>query len=115
MYIKDRTFKIMNIAYIILSSLLGIGIIYGIINTMVSLKYETEKELLDYHSNMASDYLRQLLDVMYVFGIYLIINVVYVSIMGKVKIKNVRKIGDGSPKNDQGTAFYAKFQTLIDI
>lgn len=103
MYIKDSTYKVINNIYIILTTMLGILLIYAIINTMVSLKYETEKELLDYHSNMASDYLRQLLDVMYVFGIYLIINVVYVSIMGKVKIKNVRKIGDGSPKNDQRT------------
>ena len=62
MFIKDRTFKVVNIAYIILTSLLGMLLIYGIINTMVSLKYETEKEIMDLHTNPASDYIRQTLD-----------------------------------------------------
>jgi len=90
MYIKDRTFKIMNIAYIILSSLLGIGLIYGIINTMVSLKYETEKEIIDLHTNLASSYLKQTLDILYEYLSYVLFNILYLLLMGHAKLKKTQ-------------------------
>lgn len=43
MFIKDSTFKQINNIYMFISIILGIIVIYAIINTMVSLKYETEK------------------------------------------------------------------------
>ena len=58
MSIKDSTFKKINWAYIILSVILGLVLVYGIVNTMVSLKYENEKELIDLHTNPASDYIK---------------------------------------------------------
>ena len=51
MSIKDSTFKKINWAYIILSVILGLVLVYGIVNTMVSLKYENEKELIDLFVN----------------------------------------------------------------
>lgn len=90
MFIKDRTFKIVNILYIIFSSLLGIILIYAIINTMVSLKYETEKELLNYYSNPASDYIKQSLLDLYVFLGYLLLNIIYIWGMGHVKLKKTK-------------------------
>ena len=47
MFIKDSTFKHINNIYMFISIILGIIIIYAIANTMLSLKYETEKEILD--------------------------------------------------------------------
>ena len=60
MPVKDSIFKIANWTYIILSAILGLGLVlvYGIVNTMVSLKYEHEKELIDLHTNPASDYIK---------------------------------------------------------
>ena len=84
MIIKDRTFKLINLIYIILSSILGIVLIYAIINTSVSLKYETEKELLNYYSNPASDYIK------YVFIGYLLLNILYIWAMGLVKLKKTK-------------------------
>lgn len=91
MFIKDRTFKVVNIAYIILTSLLGMLLIYGIINTMVSLKYETEKEIMDLHTNPASDYIRQTLEVSYEFLGYVLFNILYLLLMGHAKIKKTRQ------------------------
>ena len=91
MFIKDRTFKVVNIAYIILTSLLGMVLIYGIINTMVSLKYETEKEIMDLHTNPASDYIRQTLEVSYEFLGYVLFNILYLLLMGHAKIKKTRQ------------------------
>ena len=91
MFIKDRTFKVVNIAYIILTSLLGMLLIYGIINTMVSLKYETEKEIMDLHTNPASDYIRQTLEVSFEFLGYVLFNILYLLLMGHAKIKNTRQ------------------------
>ena len=85
--IKESTFKRINIAYIILTSLLGLILIYGIINTMVSLKYETEKEILVMHTNLASDYIKQTLEVSYVFLAYILFNIVYLLFMGHVLSK----------------------------
>ena len=91
MFIKDSTFKLINIIFIFLTILLGILLAYSIINTMVSLKYEHEKELLNY-PNLASNYIRQSLNIMYVFLAYLLINVTYLSIMGFIKIKKKQKM-----------------------
>lgn len=90
MIIKDRTFKLINLIYIILSSILGIVLIYAIINTSVSLKYETEKELLNYYSNPASDYIKQSLFDLYVFIGYLLLNILYIWAMGLVKLKKTK-------------------------
>lgn len=87
MHIKNSTFKFINTAYIILTTILGIFIIYGIINTMVSLMYETEKEMLDMHTTPASVYIKQDLNMMYVFLAYILFNIVYLLVMGNVKIK----------------------------
>ena len=91
MFIKERTFKVVNIAYIILTSLLGMVLIYGIINTMVSLKYETEKIIMDLHTNPASDYIRHTLEVSYEFLAYVLFNILYLLLMGHVKIKETRQ------------------------
>lgn len=91
MFIKDRTFKVVNIAYIILTSLLGMLLIYGIINTMLSLKYETEKEIMDLHTNPASDYIRQTLEVSCEFLAYVLFNILYLLLMGHAKIRNTRQ------------------------
>lgn len=91
MFIKDSTFKHINNIYMFISIILGIVVIYAIINTMVSLKYETEKEILNYHSNLASDYIRQLLDNLYVFGSYLFFNIIYICFLGQVKLKKTLK------------------------
>ena len=77
----------MNISYIILSSLLGIVLIYGIINTRVSLKYETEKEIFDLHTNLASNYIKQTLEISYEFLTYILFNILYLLLMGHVKLK----------------------------
>ncbi len=90
MFIKDSTFKQINNIYMFISIILGIIVIYAIINTMVSLKYETEKEILNYHSNPASDYIRQLLGNLYVFGAYLFFNIIYIWGMGHFKLKKTQ-------------------------
>jgi hypothetical protein len=87
--IKSSTFRIINISYIILTALLGLILIYGIFNTMVSLKYETEKELMDLHTNPASDYIKQTLKISYEFLAYVLFNILYLSLMSYVKLKKV--------------------------
>ena len=93
MFIKDRTFRLINIIYIILTILLGLVLIYLIINTMVSLKYEQENEMLDFYfqSNLPSIYIQQLLENLYAFLAYLFINVIYLSIMGFIRIKKTEQ------------------------
>ena len=91
MFIKDSTFKKINIAYIILTSLIGLVLIYGIINTMVSLKYETEKGIIDLHINPASDYIKQTLEVSCEFLAYVLFNILYLLLMGRAKIKKTRQ------------------------
>ena len=87
MPIKDSTFKKINWAYIILSVILGLVLVYGIVNTMVSLKYENEKELIDLHTNPASDYIKITLSVLYQFLAYVLFNILYLFIMGRMKLK----------------------------
>ena len=87
MSIKDSTFKKINWAYIILSVILGLVLVYGIVNTMVSLKYENEKELIDLHTNPASDYIKITLSVLYQFLAYVLFNILYLFIMGRMKLK----------------------------
>lgn len=87
MSIKDSTFKKINWAYIILSVILGLVLVYGIVNTMVSLKYEHEKELIDLHTNLASDYIKITLSVLYQFLAYVLFNILYLFIMGRMKLK----------------------------
>ena len=60
--------------------------IYEIINTMVSFKYETEKEIINIHTNLASEYIEQTLTFMYVFLAYLLLNIIYLLIVGYVKL-----------------------------
>ncbi len=86
MYIKDSTFKKMNLIYISLTFILIIVLIYEIINTMVSFKYETEKEIINIHTNLASEYIEQTLTFMYVFLAYLLLNIIYLLIVGYVKL-----------------------------
>lgn len=90
MSIKDSTFKKINWAYIILSAILGLVLIYGIINTMVSLKYEHEKELIDLHTNPASDYIKIRLSVLYQFLAYVLFNIMYLFVMGRMKLKKTQ-------------------------
>ena len=90
MSIKDSTFKKINWAYIILSVILGLVLIYGIINTMVSLKYENEKELIDLHTNPASDYIKITLSVLYQFLAYVLFNILYLFVMGRMKLKKTQ-------------------------
>ena len=90
MYIKDSTFKKINITYIILTSLLGFVLIYGIINTKVSLKYETEKEIIDLHTNLTSDYIKQTLEVSYWFLSYIVFNILYLLFMGYIRLRKKR-------------------------
>ena len=87
MPIKDSTFKKINWAYIILSVILGLVLVYGIVNTMVSLKYEHEKELIDLHTNPASDYIKITLSVLYQFLAYVLFNILYLFVMGRMKLK----------------------------
>ena len=89
MLIKDSTFKKINTTYIILTSLLGFVLIYGMINTNVSLKYETEKEIMDLHTNLASDYIKQTLVVSYEFLAYVVFNILYLLLMGYIRIKRI--------------------------
>ena len=90
MSIKDSTFKKINWAYIILSAILGLVLIYGIINTMVSLIYENEKELIDLHTNPASDYIKITLSVLYQFLAYVLFNILYLFVMGRMKLKKTQ-------------------------
>ena len=90
MSIKDSTFKKINWAYIILSVILGLVLVYGIVNTMVSLKYENEKELIDLHTNPASDYIKITLSVLYQFLAYVLFNILYLFVMGRMKLKKVQ-------------------------
>ena len=90
MSIKDSTFKIINWTYIILSVILGLVLVYGIVNTMVSLKYENEKELIDLHTNPASDYIKITLSVLYQFLAYVLFNILYLFVMGRMKLKKTQ-------------------------
>lgn len=90
MSIKDSTFKKINWAYIILSVILGLVLVYGIVNTMVSLKYENEKELIDLHTNPASDYIKITLSVLYLFLAYVLFNILYLFVMGRMKLKKTQ-------------------------
>ena len=90
MSIKDSTFKKNNWAYIILSVILGLVLVYGIVNTMVSLKYENEKELIDLHTNPASDYIKITLSVLYQFLAYVLFNILYLFVMGRMKLKKTQ-------------------------
>ena len=90
MSIKDSTFKIINWSYIIISAILGLVLVYGIVNTMVSLKYEHEKELIDLHTNPASDYIIITLDVLYIFLAYVLFNILYLLVMGRMKLKKTQ-------------------------
>ena len=54
---------------------------------MVSLKYETDKEIIDLHTNPASDYIKQTLEVLYEFLAYVLFNILYLLLMGHAKIK----------------------------
>ena len=90
MSIKDSTFKKINWAYIILSVILGLVLIYGIVNTMVSLKYEHKKELIDLHTNPASDYIKITLSVLYQFLAYVLFNIMYLLVMGRMKLKKTQ-------------------------
>lgn len=90
MSIKDSTFKKINWACIILSVILGLVLVYGIVNTMVSLKYENEKELIDLHTNPASDYIKITLSVLYQFLAYVLFNILYLFVMGRMKLKKTQ-------------------------
>jgi hypothetical protein len=90
MSIKDSTFKKNNWAYIILSVILGLVLVYGIVNTMVSLKYENEKELIDLHTNPASDYIKITFSVLYQFLAYVLFNILYLFVMGRMKLKKTQ-------------------------
>lgn len=90
MSIKVSTFKKINWAYIILSVILGLVLVYGIVNTMVSLKYENEKELIDLHTNPASDYIKITLSVLYQFLAYVLFNILYLFVMGRMKLKKTQ-------------------------
>lgn len=90
MSIKDSTFKKINWTYIILSVILGLVLVYGIVNTMVSLKYENEKELIDLHTNPASDYIKITLSVLYQFLAYVLFNILYLFVMGRMKLKKTQ-------------------------
>ena len=90
MSIKDNTIKKINWAYIILSVILGLVLVYGIVNTMVSLKYENEKELIDLHTNPASDYIKITLSVLYQFLAYVLFNILYLFVMGRMKLKKTQ-------------------------
>lgn len=90
MSIKDSTFKKINWTYIILSAILGLVLVYGIVNTMVSLKYENEKELIDLHTNPASDYIKITLSVLYQFLAYVLFNILYLFVMGRMKLKKTQ-------------------------
>jgi len=68
MYIKDNYFKIINRSYIVLSFVLWIMMLYLIIDNLVSLKYETEKEVINLHTNLA--------------------NIIYLVIIGHIRIKH---------------------------
>ena len=58
---------------------------------MVSLKYETDKEIIDLHTNLASGYIKQTLEVLYEFLAYVLFNILYLLLMGHVKIRNTRQ------------------------
>lgn len=90
MSIKDSTFKKINWTYIILSVILGLVLVYGIVNTMVSLKYENEKELIDLHTNPTSDYIKITLSVLYQFLAYVLFNILYLFVMGRMKLKKTQ-------------------------
>lgn len=90
MPIKDSIFKIANWTYIILSVILGLVLVYGIVNTMVSLKYENEKELIDLDTNPASDYIKITLSVLYQFLAYVLFNILYLFVMGRMKLKKTQ-------------------------
>ncbi len=85
MSIKDSTLKKINIVYIILSLILAILLIYGAINTGVSLKYESEKEIIELHTDLASNYIRQTLKISYEFLSYVLFNIIYLLLLGHVR------------------------------
>ena len=65
-------------------------LVYGIVNTMVSLKYENEKELIDLHTNPTSDYIKITLSVLYQFLAYVLFNILYLFVMGRMKLKKTQ-------------------------
>lgn len=87
MYIKDNYFKTINRCYIMLSLLLWIIMLYLVIDNLVSLKYETDKEIINLHTNLASDYIEQTIQVICLFLVYITFNIVYLVIIGRLLIK----------------------------
>lgn len=79
MYIKDSVFKTINGVYIFLTILFLMYVCYSITDSMVSFKYEHEKEVINLHTNMATDYIKQDLYDLYVFLIYITINLLYLA------------------------------------
>jgi hypothetical protein len=79
MYIKDSTFKKIIGTYIIFTSLLWIYVCYSIIDSMVSYKYEHEKEMINLHSNLATEYIKQDLFDLHAFMIYITINLLFLA------------------------------------
>ena len=79
MYIKDSVFKTINGVYIFLTILFLMYVCYSITDSMVSFKYEHEKEVINLYTNMATDYIKQDLYDLYVFLIYITINLLYLA------------------------------------
>lgn len=87
MYIKDNYFKIINRSYIVLSFLLWIMMLYLIIDNLVSLKYETDKEVINLHTNLTSDYIKQTIQFICFILVYITFNIIYLVIIGHIRIK----------------------------
>jgi len=88
MYIKDNYFKIINRSYIVLSFVLWIMMLYLIIDNLVSLKYETEKEVINLHTNLASEYIKQTIQFICFIFAYITFNIIYLVIIGHIRIKH---------------------------
>ena len=91
MYIKDNYFKIINRSYIVLSFVLWIMMLYLIIDNLVSLKYETEKEVINLHTNLASEYIKQTIQFICFIFAYITFNIIYLVIIGHIRIKKQNK------------------------
>jgi len=91
MYIKDNYFKIINRSYIVLSFLLWIMMLYLIIDNLVSLKYETDKEVINLHTNLATDYIKQTIQFICFILVYITFNIIYLVIIGNIRIKKQNK------------------------
>lgn len=74
--------------YVVFSILLWIIMFYLLIDTMVSYKYESEKEVINLHTNPATDYIKQTIQVISLFLIYITINIIYIVVMGYLRSKN---------------------------